>query len=1132
MDVDDATDRTVSTQPASVTPEWLRELGWADAYEVRGLIGRGGMGRVYEGWHRTLGMRVALKILDPHLAGDAQARARFEKEALTLAQLQEPVPHPNIVRVLDFKLTDEVGCLVMTHVDGVDIKTWCGRHALGIREKAALMAKVAGAAGYFHASGVVHRDLKPANILVRESNGEPVIVDFGIVRRYDDITLTQTRQSPGTAAYMAPEQFRVGLEPSGPRGDVYALGVILYELVSGELPHGGTLAEVLSRHDQEAPPPPLCARVKGLPRDLEKVCFKAIAQRQAERYATGAELAEDLGRFLRGEPVAAQPLPRIVQGMRRLRRKPSLIAAVCLVGLGGAWMLWKGGEQVRAMETARLREEIGVSLSAKDWSVEHLQGVQDRIQALAARDLAQAASFQQALVQGAVREVSAVLGQARLAEGLIPRLEAALEWIAAQDSEAHGRLQTLFQGRLQRWEPLWELKAPFVNLAEFFAPARVAVREGHSLPHVEAVDSPRLPLLIKKRPPLELEVVFLPVDGSSEQRMGVSLKQESNTYLFQFCQPPDARLLQYMEQTLNVESVPAAALFIGQGKEILAALPVDELAPSDQGARLKVRAEGSGLSVQWNDGPDLTYVLDFASTRTAAFILEQKPVPRIAGVTGWGPLMPAQPSPLELGDNLAANQQWQAAETEYLRLLGDPEHGAEAAFKAGECQMRMRQTRMAVETWRGVSLGADSPWRIRACFELWMHHVQAGRLAEARPFLDQLPARENLPSGCLDRLSGADIRSLAGRYRATTRGLAVLAPMPEIEDAIRAHQLLGMPALEMAVRFAFARHYNGTDAAATTLFRAALLKPPANLKSLTPEHSNSLQVCFDLWMRMSHGEQDRDLAEVMSRWESLPAQHPVARTLQAEQARIFARRGDDEEAKRLARQVQSAPGVSSLTLLSAALLRHSLGDVAEEDPLRLAVKQLSERPRESSATFMVDYVVLHCLARNWTPQLTAEVFGALFSINRPGPERESSQSQLNRFFLGEASFTRGLNTLMEGESGREFARAYALRLRSARDLTREFLQRVLESHAAFCLFDASPAGEEESRAIQIAIQLLMTQFTQGRIDVEGLLLLIQGWKTHLKEPRLQTVLARWPEDLRLALARLIEMSVARARAEE
>lgn len=1123
-----------SLQPASVSPEWLRELGWAEVYEVRGLIGRGGMGRVYEGWHRTLGVRVALKILDPRLSGDDQARARFEKEARTLAQLQEPTPHPNIVRVLDFKLTDEVGCLVMAHVDGVDVKTWCEEHSLGIREKAALLAKAARAAGYFHALGVVHRDLKPANILVRERDAEPVIVDFGIVRRYEDVTLTQTRQSPGTAAYMAPEQIQTRAKPEtpGPRADVYALGIILYELLSGELPHGATLSEVLARHDRETPPPFLRSRVKGLPRDLEKICFKAIAHAPAERYADGTALAEDLRRFLDGEPVEARPHPRLAHALRRLRRRPGLAAALAVAGLAGVWLLWQNSEQGAAMATARLREEIGLSLSAKDWSAEHLQSAQARIEALARREPAQAASFQRALVEGAVRDIAATLGQARLAEGLIPRLEASLAWIAAHDAAAHERLRTLLQGRLRRWEPLWELKAPFDNVTAFFDAAHAVARHEESPPHVAAIASQRLSLRPQAKPPLELEAVFLTAKGDA-QNLGLSVEQGSNRYLLQYCQPPDARHLEYLEQAQNGEPAPAATLAISQGETLLGVLPVARPVRPDTEALLEARIEGRRLTVRWNDGPDLTCLLDFASTAKAGFALEQTPLPRITRVTGWGPLLPAQASPLERGDNLAANGQWQAAEAEYLKLLGDPEHGAEAAFKAGECQMRSHQTEAALATWQNASLGLDSPWRTRACFELWKHHALAGRLELARPFLDQLPARENLPPGCVDQLSSSTIRSLSDRYRSTARGLAVLAPMPEIEDAIRAHQLLGMSHLDLALRFAFARHYNGTDAAATDLFRAALLKPPRDPDSLTAKQNNSLQVCFDLWMRMSRGEQDTHLAEIMDRWRSLPAGHPITWTLQGEQARMSARRGNAEEAKRLARQVQSAPGVASLTLLSAALLRHHLGDVTEEEPLQRALRQLSQRPREGSATFLMDLVVLHSLARDWTPQLTAEIFGALFSINQSDSKRDSAQSQLNRFFLEDDSFTRGLNAMLDGESGRELAHACALRLRPARVLTRELLQCVLASHLAFCLFDAPATGKaEEIQAVQKAIQLLMAQFTQGRIEVGELLLLIQGWKNRLKDPRLQTVLARWPEDLRLALSRLVEMSATRAGEQE
>jgi serine/threonine protein kinase len=267
-------------------------------------LGQGGMGAVYRAYDTVLGRTVALKI--PFLSGSQAEviKARFLREAQAAAALS----HPNLCPIHDLGEVDGVPFLTMTFIRGESLARRIGpRGVADVREAALLVRKVALALQQAHQAGVIHRDLKPSNILIDEQ-GEPVVTDFGLARRQDLAgALTQDGQALGTPAYMPPEQFSGDVGQMGPASDIYSLGVVLYELLTGAPPFSGDMLTLVCLVTSEEPAPP-SRRRPGLAPELDQVCLKALAKTPGDRWPSMQALAQALGGWLdRTAAFAASP---------------------------------------------------------------------------------------------------------------------------------------------------------------------------------------------------------------------------------------------------------------------------------------------------------------------------------------------------------------------------------------------------------------------------------------------------------------------------------------------------------------------------------------------------------------------------------------------------------------------------------------------------------------------------------------------------------------------------------------------------------------------------------------------------------------------------------------------------------
>jgi hypothetical protein len=388
-------------------------------FELRQVLGQGSFGRVYKAFDPQLDRYVALKVptFGPEQTHKVQ---RFLAEAKAAAKLR----HPNIVPTFD---SGEVGgqyYIATQFVAGQPLSHRLEDDPPSFRQAAEWIRQLADALAYAHKEGIVHRDIKPDNIMLDEQ-GVPQIMDFGLAKRVnEDAAMTTDGSILGTPAYMPPEQARGELSKVGPASDQYSLGVVLYEMLTGQRPFSGPPHAVIVQVIGTEPPAPR-SLLAEIPKDLEAICQKAMRKEIEGRYATAAEMAEDIAAWLRGDATKARPISRTERTVRWVRRNPvvaGLVSAVALVTLigfvGVSYALWQANiARAEAVHNATVAEGL------RRESDEHRQRAEENLALAKTREAEAEASRQEAQTQAdaakeALAKLQAEVGARKKAESV------------------------------------------------------------------------------------------------------------------------------------------------------------------------------------------------------------------------------------------------------------------------------------------------------------------------------------------------------------------------------------------------------------------------------------------------------------------------------------------------------------------------------------------------------------------------------------------------------------------------------------------------------------------------------------------------------------------------------------------
>jgi tRNA A-37 threonylcarbamoyl transferase component Bud32/tetratricopeptide (TPR) repeat protein len=898
-------DRGAGSEPAAGAPR-------VPGYEVLCELGRGGMGVVYKARQLGLNRLVALKMIrDGALAGP-QERQRFQVEAEAVARLD----HPNVVQIYEVGEDQGLPYFSLEFCGGGSLAGKLAGKTLPDAEGAALAETLARAIQACHQRGVVHRDLKPANVLLT-GEGVPKLTDFGLAKRLEaGAAHTQSGAVLGTPSYMAPEQAEGHVHDIGPLTDVYALGAILYECLTGQPPFkAATFLDTLRQVTGQDPVPPSRLR-PGVARDLEIICLRCLAKDPRHRYSSALALAQDLERFRAGEPILGRPEGRLRRLWRKARRRPVTMAILAAGLLAFVLAGALGSAALRAHrnthEIAELTQRIQTGLDRPEWTPAYLDAMEDCLGRLRPLGPAQAGYLRERLYQRYAESVRAALHQAHLTPADIARIEAGLEVLRGREPDLAASLEATLRKRRETWEPVAELVPPFDNLATAFDPAAVRIAPEGLFPTppggspAEPVVKTRLECAGNTR----LEVVFHP-SWESARQVGLGLDSDPGSagaagqersppaatgYLFLLRPPPGPP----DSATTTLGTARKAGPLRAQLWRSGVLQREREVSVEAGPLRLRAQREGLRLTFQVNglDPVEFDEVFPLGGNRGVCGVVWPGGV-AVQKLRAEHKAPPLEPSPLEHGDACYAAGDFTGALSHYgdqARAGLATEAGQEARCKEALCLLALRRQGEAEKLLEALAGEPGRRWPVLAACQLWLLRLRQDRHEEADALFTTLSSHYKFEE--LAGIIPADVRGqiLAVYGRHETYHLL-------LHDANRLHRLERMAAVQKFLR-APAASQAETRLLLLQAFlvadqpeRAAVLAGELLADSSVSYPVRLVAIEMQVWVMLRAGKAAQALAAV-DRWLAAPPGGPAAALpLRVERARALAALGRWDEAE-------------------------------------------------------------------------------------------------------------------------------------------------------------------------------------------------------------------------------------------
>jgi serine/threonine protein kinase/tetratricopeptide (TPR) repeat protein len=466
VSLDAQQNRRMSEGEEAVSQSDLDETGPIEfgEYELLSEVARGGMGVVYKARLRKINRIVALKmILSGQLAG-RQEIDRFYAEAEAVGNLD----HPSIVPIYDVGETDGHHYMSMSFIDGCNLQDYVKDRGCNCRHAAELLKKIAEGVSYAHSKGIIHRDLKPQNILM-DSSGWPRITDFGLAKKVThDSGLTATGQILGTPSYMAPEQACDKTGEVGLLSDVYALGGVLYFILTGRAPFVGTsIVDTIQQVISKEPIAPSHLN-SSIDRDLETICLKCLQKNPLSRYASTDELIADVEAYLDGRPIKARRTGTVEKTIRFCRRRPlvpgiaaSILVAVVCLAMASQWNF--AAKKSRELSSAVQQFEAFLDKPYLDPAF--LFESEELIATIRGLDESKSTDQEQRVVQAFTSLIDQKLRQHRITEQEATAIASCVEALSIRDNNRASELENRLQERMQDWQSRFSLAAPYADAA-------------------------------------------------------------------------------------------------------------------------------------------------------------------------------------------------------------------------------------------------------------------------------------------------------------------------------------------------------------------------------------------------------------------------------------------------------------------------------------------------------------------------------------------------------------------------------------------------------------------------------------------------------------------------------------------